>query len=468
MDSYKYLFPYEKIEPGARVLIYGAGVMGQDYLRQMLITSYCEVVGMVDKNYRQYVSVRIPVYSPDAIPTLKFDYVVIALQKSDWLNEVLLVLKNAEVPEDKIVYTFLRDTDDIVLLEEDSRDEALKYAFERAPVSVAFSVTGGIGDMVMQKCFITALVSLLGNCSVDIFNVDTQEMLVFLYQNAPFINCILPNLGIRYDSNCKKYSLSIFIEGGAFIRVDHVDQNAFKDDPKTVERIGRIVKYCEHECASMSIPVHTFLTRRMYLKKDCYSWFDCGGALTVNRKVTIPLTDSGMEWYKNTGLHGKKYITMDCGNGKCSDERLVSKSWPLEYFEKLTGMIHSDIPGMIVVQVGALGVKKIEGADQRIIGEKFENLAIVLKNSRLHIDIDGGLVHIASQLGTKCAVMFGPTPMRFYGYENNINISAGKCECCFGLYKNMYECAKGMNKPECMYDIKPEMVMDKIRDVLQQ
>lgn len=468
MDSYKYLFPFEKIESGSRILIYGAGVMGQEYLRQVLITSYCEVVGMIDKNYMQYGGMRVPVYSPEKVFELNFDYVVIALQKSDWLNEILLVLEKAGVPKNKIVYTFLRDSESVSLFGEEDGCKRVQLAYEKSPISVAFSVTGGIGDMVMQKSFITAIVALIGACSVDIYNVETQEMLSFLYQDDAFINCIMPNLGVRYESNCKKYSLAFFIEGGAYIRVDNMDYEVLKKVPQTLECIKRIVEYCEHEGASMNTPVHSLLSRRKFTKKDCYSWFDCGGALAIDRNVHIPLSSQGREWYEKSVLNGKKFITVNYGNGKCSDGKLVSKSWPLEYFEELVEMIHFGFPDIAVVQVGASGVEEITGADIGLVGESFESLAYILKNSRLHIDIDGGLVHIASQLGTKCVVLFGPTPMWFYGYEENVNIAAGTCEGCFGLYKNMYECAKGMEKPGCMFGIKPGMVMENIDNLLRQ
>jgi ADP-heptose:LPS heptosyltransferase len=51
----------------------------------------------------------------------------------------------------------------------------------------------------------------------------------------------------------------------------------------------------------------------------------------------------------------------------------------------------------------------------------------------MHIDDEGGLVHMATALGTKCAVLFGPTPVGIFGYEQNINICADTCKECFGI-----------------------------------
>ncbi|MBR5162824.1 MAG: hypothetical protein IKW79_02235, partial [Schwartzia sp.] len=91
-----------------------------------------------------------------------------------------------------------------------------------------------------------------------------------------------------------------------------------------------------------------------------------------------------------------------------------------------------------------------------------ELVKYVLRNAVLHVDIEGGLVHLATQLGTKCAVLFGPTPVTFFGYPQNINIVSPRCAGCHGLYEDLNHCAKEQAEPECMRSITPEMVMEAI------
>ena len=69
------------------------------------------------------------------------------------------------------------------------------------------------------------------------------------------------------------------------------------------------------------------------------------------------------------------------------------------------------------------------------MGESLELVKYVLKGSLLHIDCDSGLVHLATQLGTKCVVLFGQTSVWYFGYEQNINIVSKVCNSCyfFGL-----------------------------------
>ena len=99
-------------------------------------------------------------------------------------------------------------------------------------------------------------------------------------------------------------------------------------------------------------------------------------------------------------------------------------------------------------------------------GVSWPCVAEILRHSLLHIDIEGGLVHLASQIGTKCIVLFGPTQIEAYGYANNINLRAGNCHNCYGLYQDINTCARGLSDPECMMSITPEMVLTAARKYL--
>lgn len=80
MANYTWLFPYDKIAYGANIVIYGAGRMGQEYMKQLAINNYCRIVGVVDRNYHKYGALIHKVSAPDDITKFDFDYVVIALE----------------------------------------------------------------------------------------------------------------------------------------------------------------------------------------------------------------------------------------------------------------------------------------------------------------------------------------------------------------------------------------------------
>ena len=70
-------------------------------------------------------------------------------------------------------------------------------------------------------------------------------------------------------------------------------------------------------------------------------------------------------------------------------------------------------------------------------------------------------MHLATALGTKCIVLFGPTPMDILGYEQNINICVDACPGCFA-YVNDWNanCLRDDHMPKCMMDIDAQMVFD--------
>ena len=140
--------------------------------------------------------------------------------------------------------------------------------------------------------------------------------------------------------------------------------------------------------------------------------------------------------------------------------------WPFDYHVKLNEMLKKAFPNIEVIQIGSKTVKRVPGADRYILGENLETTKIILSNALLHFDCEGGLVHMASQLGTKCFVVFGPTPAWFLGYDNNTNILPLVCGECKSTHCDWFtECFK-YSKPECMYSITPEQVFESISDYI--
>jgi len=97
----------------------------------------------------------------------------------------------------------------------------------------------------------------------------------------------------------------------------------------------------------------------------------------------------------------------------------------------------------------------------------FLDLKSVLKHSRAHVTYEGGTTHIATQLGTKCVVTFGPTLAQFSGYPSNVNISSTTCSGCFESGMNWNSrCARGLDEPACMESITGMMVYEGVCEIL--
>lgn len=93
-------FPYTKIEMGSRVILYGAGDMGNDFKRQIWETDYCRLVLVVDRNSRQ---IGGAVQAPEEIRNVEFDYILIAIANKEVVREVKEYLKELQVAEEKII-----------------------------------------------------------------------------------------------------------------------------------------------------------------------------------------------------------------------------------------------------------------------------------------------------------------------------------------------------------------------------
>ena len=465
--SYKYLFPFECVPARSRILIYGAGTLGQEYLKQILITDYCTVVGFIDKNHSAYPAMAVPVYAPEEIHRLSFDYVVIALRVSFALNEIKRVLEAQGVEGKKIRYVLERSNIlPMIISEQNEADEKQIYAYESSSLSFALYLGGGIGDMINQKRFVAELIKLVPTAQIDLYIVKNEKFMQWLYSDYPKIKNIVMDLGIQYEKRKKKYSISISVIASVFLQVDHFMPEKFDgeyDDFR--ERVERLRERCRDEGLSILVPNGVAFRRRIYQGVNCYTWFNYGDAFSIrDYHVTIPFLEEDKLKFEQLGL--KKYVTVNAGNGACGDGKQVAKSWPTDRFCETISRLKEHHPNLQIVQIGAAGETPLSNADCCFLGKGFGLIAWILRHAILHVDIEGGLVHLASQIGTKCIVLFGPTSMEYNAYENNINIREGSCRNCYGLYLDSNRCARHMEEPECMYSITPDMVIQEIEQYM--
>ena len=460
--SFKYLFPFEKVPQGSSIVIYGAGEKGQAYFEQLMMTKYCKVVALADRNYTSY-QFAVPVCSPNQIANYAFDYVVIALSGPTFLNEFLFVLQTQGVPKEKIVWQENRQYTDLFQNNKLSKGISEQSAWKISPHNLLVYFTGGIGDNIVQKKIIETFVELDPNLCIDAYCSANLSFLQFLYEDMSQIHWIKPNLGFHYNAELSRYATALRFYGVRGLSIDTLkDENVFSQELKDV--LTHLKDYIDKHPLTGS--TFEMFYRCRYRKENVYQRFLYGGIIPCkNQKVHIPRNIEGQDRF--TAMNLKSYITVNYGNGSSSKADLVAKAWPRIYFEKLIVLLHEYDPTLVIVQLGSGDIDPLQGVDKSILGEKFSLVTEVLRHSMLHIDIDGGLVHLASQLGTKCTVLFGPTLMEYYAYTNNINIRVGDCYGCYCLYEDCNRCAREKRHPPCMYDITPELVMDAVREYLE-
>ena len=461
----RFLFPFEKVPKGSRIIIYGAGKKGQTYLRQMLLTGYCEVVAMADKGYASYGQMVVPVCAPQDIHTYVFDYVVIALSTVSYQNEFFSVLENQGISENRIIYQ--KNREDVLLFQKKKASSGAGHllAWQKSKKNMIFYIIGGYGDTIVQKRIVDTFVAIEPDLCIDVYCKEGLEFLRFLYEDTPQIQWIDRNLGVRYEEEREGYAAAIEFDGGYALHVDALQEPS--PFSKSLSGILRTLKERTEKERSEGTSAFTMFSRCIYRKENGYAKLSYGGAIPYRfPHVHIPNDPAGAQQFQQMGRGN--YVTVNFGNGSVSNSTLVAKSWPKINFEKVIAGIHAMNPDITVVQLGAKGAECLAGADRFVFGKSFSLVSQVLKHSCLHIDIEGGLVHLASNLGTKCIVLFGPTAVEYFGYPENINLRAGNCHNCYSLYDDCNRCARDLAEPECMYSITPEMVMEYVKAYLEE
>ena len=181
--------------------------------------------------------------------------------------------------------------------------------------------------------------------------------------------------------------------------------------------------------------------------------------------IELPDEEKTLKKYR---LIPKNYITINRGcDGVYSENH--PKLWPLEYYDRLIELIHENYPDVQIIQVGKddkFGF--MTGVNKNLIGKTdFQEIAAIMKNAIIHIDVEGGLVHLNHFVHGQSLVLFGPTPMSVYGYPENINIQ-GTCKLgsCYGITPKWSEKCVLDTDATCMRSITPEMAFKELNKFL--
>lgn len=439
------LFPFNIVGKGSKIVLYGMGLLGHHYLKQIEQLSWCNVVGVMDRNITDMWPYRKLEFTD--IATTEFDWLVVSIVRFDIVREVQDELVKAGVNPRCIITPYTIDT------QPDEDAEAT------GSLKVLIYMAGGVGDAVMEICLYERLVELVPDIIIDIYG---EPYCRFLYETKNNVRKIIDyhkqsEMPIGYDLILEA-SFGITIRHCNYARVKNVSQSLYE-----------MVRRTELEMV-MNEPVGNRVRKAQILGKDRFWLMGRGEIWKLNSKlihINVPA-----EWQKRYDTLGLgKYITMNAG----ADMRFIThpedfptKVWPIEYFECLVSLLKQEYPEYELVQLGAEGQVKINGVDRTMLGEPFELVEFILRGATLHIDDEGGLTHLATALGTKCVVLFGPSQMDILGYPQNINICTGVCPPCYNYVKGWNaRCFKGMRHPPCMWSITPEIVMEKVQGYLE-
>ena len=330
---------------------------------------------------------------------------------------------------------------------------------------ISFYPTGGFGDYIISSKLLDEI-SKIVPCKIDVYceNVTFGKA---VYEGREKVEIFPIN---TFYSQMWKYDLALKVEH--FIHIEKQNANKIaKINPIFMDKLNKLghgyrTYYPDVEQQWFRENIHF---RRCEIK-GINRWTELSheGIFKIeDQKTWIPMREEYKKRLQELGLNEKKYITLNRGADSMGRSKMQTKVWPLEHYNDFVMLFKNQYPDIEIVQVGASGNAKIRGVDKYILGESLEVTKWILKGYILHFDCEGGLVHLATQLDTKCAVVFGPTPKHFYEYPQNINMVYEGCNNCMGTHPEWaFECYKGLSEPECMYKVTPEIVMKNIKSYM--
>lgn len=98
-----FLFPFDKVPARKRIILYGAGLVGNTYFKQLSKLNYCEDVLWVDRNAEYLNDCAIKPISELDHKTQLFDYCIVAIESTKVANEVREFLISKGFDKEKIV-----------------------------------------------------------------------------------------------------------------------------------------------------------------------------------------------------------------------------------------------------------------------------------------------------------------------------------------------------------------------------
>ena len=341
-------------------------------------------------------------------------------------------------------------------------------------LTIGFCLEGGVGDLLISALYIQELRKKI-TCplQIDVYGHPSQKINESLFNKDTFDNVYPRQLAFGNE-----HLYDLFIKQLIYPVIWR-----FKPD-RIAAFSPWLSDYCAHlehfktqnEFILNNQPNSNALATTLELKKGRMrvQQPDIGGKLGIMPDSTYHLnTQNDDIVLKKYGLKKGKYITLHRGIDGTSPHKEHTKLYPVPAYNQLAALIKKNFPRLPLVQLGISADRCVsfEHIDKNLIGQTdFAELQVILKHAALHIDGEGGMVHMRHFLsGRKSVVVFGPTSARFFGYPENINISAEACSGCEWLTPDWaIRCPKGNATPDCMASIAPSLIFDKIKSDLQR
>jgi len=330
-------------------------------------------------------------------------------------------------------------------------------------VNIAIYTGGGLGDFIVYSALFDQMLAMC-DCEISIFTLSYDNAVAIL-NNRKSINIYYP---FRPVSR-KKFDVVIEIDHYLHVR-DYAPITLKRKSVVMYDLVNRIIRHNKD-----SIPVTKMInsqrllliTRAKFLNLNRWTQLSGGGAFNMSAMRADVFKKHNSTILTDNSIHNCKYITIHYGTDPDAGGDRQTKLWPFENFRNFVKLFKIEFPSVRIVQLAASNEKEIPGVDICIRDASLDDVAVVLQSALTHVSSEGGIAHIATQVGTRCVILFGPTPVHYYGYPTNINIVSPVCNSCMEISVDWFtKCPRGLKNPECMHGISADMVLSAIKEII--
>lgn len=345
-------------------------------------------------------------------------------------------------------------------------------------VRIAFSMQGNMGSVLLRMNFVKKFASLVSRDKVDItlFGHHNMEITNAICTGLDFIDHIDNRISLK-KSKYKKYDLVLKID--TFPIVLHksiflgIKSRLYNKIAKKIQHFAKHHDDWIRNTACFRQNIYQLAKMR---GRNCVNCIDFDRFVGVPPEFiyNIPVPQDYTEILKKYGLREKKFITLNRGSYTLPGQGEGTRVWPLEYYNQLIKLLKEHYPEYKIVQLGQNeDIPKMSDTDLCLCGKTDMNeLKALLFGAMLHIDGEGGMVHLRRAMCTDpSVVLFGSTDPEYFGYETNINLRSTVCPytCCEMHDLWLHKCLMSGNEiPLCLLSLKPKTVFKHIEQYLEK
>ncbi|MEO0254132.1 MAG: glycosyltransferase family 9 protein [candidate division WOR-3 bacterium] len=342
----------------------------------------------------------------------------------------------------------------------------------------------GIGDTLMMTPALKILKENLKNSELFVFTMFESTRDVLLYN--PYIDhliyypllenkiksffYLLKNIRVKkfdyvinfYPTNRKEYNIFSFLTGSK-IRIGHsyrvmdfIELNFLKNRRiKEDEKLHNVLENVRLLKEFFKIDVKDIPPLQIYLKED-----------EIERE---------REFLKEKGIKDKFLIGIHAGSSVFKGHR--GKRWPSQNFLDLLKRIKEKIKDSYFLFFGSKDDEDVNKFLEKnlkdgiiIRNKKIREVASLIKNCKIFISNDSGLMHLAAACQVPVLALFGPTsPYKLYpfGVKHRVCFLNLDCSPCFVYSPKPLKCVKNIDF-KCMKDMQVDYVYEKFKELLEE